>query len=58
MEFESDISGCPINGADFLKWNSDGEIEEFKVMVRPKQIANVFCGMMTEKIVGLIEKGQ
>ena len=35
LEFNVDIDGISVNGVDMLKWNDEGLIIEFKVMIRP-----------------------
>jgi hypothetical protein len=35
LEFEVEIDGIRVNGVDMIKWNDDGQIVEFKVMIRP-----------------------
>jgi hypothetical protein len=35
LEFQVDIDGIAVNGVDLLKWNDEGRIVEFKVMIRP-----------------------
>jgi hypothetical protein len=35
LEFETEVDGILVNGVDIIRWNSQGEIVEFKVMVRP-----------------------
>ena len=35
LEFEVEIDGVQVNGVDLLKWNDDGKIVDFKVMLRP-----------------------
>lgn len=35
LEFSVEIEGISVNGVDLLKWNEDGKIIEFKVMIRP-----------------------
>ncbi len=35
LEFETEIDGVVVNGVDIIKWNPDGKIVEFKVMIRP-----------------------
>ena len=35
LEFEAEIEGITINGVDLISWNNDGQIVEFKVLVRP-----------------------
>jgi SnoaL-like domain len=35
LEFQVEIDGIHVNGVDLLKWDDEGRIVEFKVMVRP-----------------------
>ena len=35
LEFVADLDGIHVNGVDVIQWNDDGEIVEFKVMLRP-----------------------
>ena len=35
LEFETEIDGVLVNGVDIIKWNQQGKITEFKVMIRP-----------------------
>jgi len=35
LEFVSEMDGIQINGVDIIKWDENGLITEFKVMVRP-----------------------
>jgi len=35
LEFLVEIDGVQVNGVDMLRWNGEGKIVEFKVMVRP-----------------------
>lgn len=41
LEFQVDIDGIGVNGIDMLKWNDDGRIVEFKVMIRPLKAINL-----------------
>jgi hypothetical protein len=40
MEFETEIDGVFISGVGILKWNDQGLIAVFKVMVRPLPVVN------------------
>jgi hypothetical protein len=40
LEFTSEIDGVHINGIDLIRWNDDGQIVDFKVMVRPLKAVN------------------
>ena len=35
LEFQVEIDGISVNGVDMIKWDDDGRITEFKVMIRP-----------------------
>ncbi|MDP9200186.1 MAG: nuclear transport factor 2 family protein [Pseudomonadota bacterium] len=41
LEFESEIDGVVVNGVDIIRWDADGKIVEFKVMIRPLKAINL-----------------
>lgn len=41
LEFELELDGVYVNGVDLIRWNEDGQIVEFKVMLRPLQAIEV-----------------
>ena len=41
LEFQVEIDGITVNGVDMLRWNADGRIVDFKVMVRPLKAVNL-----------------
>ena len=41
LEFQVEIEGISINGVDMIKWNDEGKIVEFKVMIRPLKAINL-----------------
>ena len=41
LEFEAEIDGIVVNGVDIIRWNDEGRIVEFKVMVRPLKAINM-----------------
>jgi hypothetical protein len=41
LEFEVDIDGILVNGVDMLRWDDDGKIIEFKVLIRPLKAINL-----------------
>ena len=46
LEFETVMDGILVNGVDMIEWNTDGQIVDFKVMVRPlKAIQTVHAAM-------------
>jgi len=50
LEFETEIDGILINGVDMIKWNADGKIIEFKVMIRPLKAINLIHQKMGEML--------
>lgn len=46
LEFETMMDGILVNGVDMMEWNAEGQITDFKVMVRPlKAIQTVHAAM-------------
>lgn len=41
LEFEVEINGVQVNGIDMIKWDDQGKIPEFKVMLRPLKAINL-----------------
>jgi hypothetical protein len=41
LEFQVEIDGISVNGVDMLKWNDEGLLIEFKVMLRPLKAVNL-----------------
>jgi hypothetical protein len=41
LEFQVEIDGVSVNGVDIIKWNDNGQIIEFKVMLRPLKAINL-----------------
>ena len=35
LEFETYIGDISVNGVDIIRWNENGKIVDFKVMIRP-----------------------
>lgn len=48
LEFQVDIDGITVNGVDMLKWDADGRIVDFKVMIRPLKAINLIHQKMAE----------
>ncbi|HSB99273.1 MAG TPA: nuclear transport factor 2 family protein [Burkholderiaceae bacterium] len=56
LEFETEIDGIAINGVDLIKWNSEGRVVEFKVMLRPLKAINIVhqrMAAMLESTMGM-----
>ena len=50
LEFTAEINGIQINGVDMIHWNSDGKIDDFKVMIRPLKAVNLLHQMMGQML--------
>lgn len=46
LEFVTELDGTHINGVDIIRWNAEGKISDFKVMVRPLKAINKVWEMM------------
>ena len=54
LEFQVTIDGIAVNGVDMLKWNDEGGITEFKVMVRPLKAIN----LIHQKMAAMLQANQ
>ena len=46
LEFTTEMDGIKVNGVDMIKWNDEGKIIDFKVMIRPlKAIQTIHAQM-------------
>lgn len=50
LEFVTEVDGIQINGVDMIRWNDAGQIEDFKVMVRPLKAVNLVHQKMAEML--------
>lgn len=50
LEFVTELDGITINGVDIIRWNADGQISDFKVMVRPLKAINKVWEMMAAQL--------
>lgn len=53
LEFEVEIDGVSVNGVDMIRWNVEGQIVDFKVMLRPLKAIRV----MQQKMAALLQAG-
>ena len=53
LEFTVEIDGISVNGVDMLKWDEDGRIVEFKVMIRPLKAIN----LIHQKMAAMLQAG-
>ena len=50
LEFQTELDGIQINGVDIIRWNDEGKIRDFKVMVRPLKAINKVWEKMGEML--------
>jgi hypothetical protein len=48
LEFETEIDGIVVNGVDMIRWNDEGRIVDFKVMLRPLKAINLIHQKMAQ----------
>ncbi|HEY4345833.1 MAG TPA: nuclear transport factor 2 family protein [Parvibaculum sp.] len=56
LEFETVIDGIKINGIDMIGWNEAGQINTFKVMVRPLKAINMLHATMGARLSEMTAK--
>ena len=52
LEFEADLDGTYVQGIDLLRWNSDGRLVSFTVMVRPLRGLEKLIELMGRQLTG------
>ena len=50
LEFTAEIDGIHVNGIDLIRFDADGKITDFKVMVRPMKAMNKLWEMMAAQL--------
>jgi hypothetical protein len=55
LVFEATVDGLSVTGCDFLRFNDDGKIAEFLVMVRPLRAAQALARQMGERFEAIVE---
>jgi hypothetical protein len=51
LEFEATVDGVHINGIDLIRWNDEGKIVDFKVMIRPRKAIQ----LLQERMAAMLE---
>lgn len=54
LEFQVEIDGITVNGVDMVRWNDDGQIVDFKVMIRPLKAIN----LIHQKMAAMLQANQ
>jgi hypothetical protein len=50
LEFETEVDGIQVNGIDLIRFDTDGMIADFKVMVRPLKAVNKVWEQMAAQL--------
>lgn len=53
LEFLVEVDGLQVNGVDMIHWNAAGEIDDFKVMIRPLKAINLLHEKMRQMLESL-----
>jgi hypothetical protein len=53
LEFETEIDGVQVNGVDLIRWNEEGRVVDFKVMIRPLRAIQV----VHERMAAMLQAG-
>lgn len=54
LEFQVRIEGIDVNGVDMIRWNGEGKIVDFKVMIRPLKAIN----LIHQKMAAMLQAQQ
>jgi hypothetical protein len=54
LEFQVEVEGVIVNGVDMIKWDEEGKIVEFKVMLRPMKAIR----LIHQKMATMLEASQ
>jgi hypothetical protein len=52
LEFEADLDGTYVQGIDMLRWNAEGKLVTFTVMVRPLRGLEKLIELMARQLTG------
>ena len=53
LEFAVVVDGVQVIGVDMIRWNAEGKITDFKVMLRPLKAINLIHQKMAEMLEAL-----
>lgn len=51
LGFACEVDGVSVDGADFLTWDENGKIVEFKLMVRPSDAIDAVASMIADELM-------
>ena len=52
LEFEAEVGGRTVHGVDMLRWDDDGRLTSFTVMVRPMRGLEALIEAMAAQLTG------
>lgn len=52
LEFLAEVDGVGVNGVDMIRWDDEGRIVDFKVMLRPLKAVKVMHQKMAAALQG------
>lgn len=58
LEFELELGGVAVNGVDLIHWNDAGQIDDFKVMIRPLKAIQAVQQKMAELLAQMQQPAQ
>ena len=50
LEFRADLGGIAVHGVDLLRWDGDGRLVDFTVMVRPMKGLHTLVAQMAQQL--------
>ena len=53
LEFVVEVDGVTVNGVDMIHWDENGQIADFKVMLRPYKAINLIKDKMRAMLESL-----
>ena len=56
LEFNVEVKGVHVNGVDMIRWDDEGKITDFKVMIRPLQAINMIHAEMAARLQANAER--
>lgn len=54
LEFQVEMDGIEVNGVDMIRWNDQGRIVDFKVMIRPLKAIE----LVHRKMAAMLQAGR
>jgi len=52
LRFTTEVGGLQVEGVDLIRWDDDGQIVEFTVMIRPFKALEVVIARMLDQLTG------